>query len=87
MNELEQFQYEYEELKHDWEEMAKENSTLKYLRDLCDRQQKVLDILRESPFILEVLFSQNVDENFTKKYMFGTITDEDRAIVEKWIVK
>lgn len=87
MNELEQLQYEYEELKHDWEEVVKENGTLKYLRDLCDRQQKVLDILRKSPFILEVLFSQNVDEEYNKKYMWGTITDEDRAIVEKWIVK
>ncbi len=79
--------YDYEELKHDYEELVKENGTLKYFCDLCDRQQKVLDILRESPFILEVLFSQNVDEEFSKKYMWGTISDDDRAIVEKWIVK
>lgn len=87
MNELEQLQYEYEELKHDWEEMSKQVSLLDYFRNLCDRQQKVLDILRESPFILEVLFAQNVDEEYNKKYMWGTITDEDREIVEKWIVK
>ena len=87
MNELEQLQYEYEELKHDWEEMSKQVGLLDYFRNLCDRQQKVLDILRESPFILEVLFSQNVDEEYNKKYMWGTITDDDREIVEKWIVK
>ena len=87
MNELEQLQCEYEELKQDWEEISKQVGLLNYFRDLCDRQQKVLDILRESPFILEVLFAQNIDEKFTKKYMYGTITDEDRDIVEKWIVK
>ena len=77
----------YDELKRDWEEMSKQHGLLNYFRALCDKQQKVLDILRKSPFILEVLFAQNVDEEFTKKYMWGTITDEEREIVEKWIVK
>ena len=51
------------------------------------KQQKieVLKILKESPFILEVLFSQNFDAEHTRKYMYGTITDNDVQKVKEWI--
>lgn len=87
MNELEQLQCEYEELKQDWEEMSKQVGLLNYFRDLCDRQQKVLDILRHSPFILEKIFEDDgKHDEYNHAYFYGTITDDEVALIKKWLL-
>lgn len=85
LNDYENLKEDYRELQHDFEELSKENNVLKYLRDLCDRQQKVLDILKNSPFILERL-AENDNGEFAKKYDYGTITDEEVKLVKKWLL-
>ena len=82
--EYEVLQYNYDELKHDWEEMSKQIGLLNYFRNLCDRQQKILEIIKECPFILQVLFERHLSDDYCKKYMWNTIPEEDKRLVEAY---
>ena len=55
------------------------------LAKIIEKDIEILGILKESPFILEVLFAQNFDTEHTRKYMFGTITNNDVEKVKEWI--
>lgn len=49
---------------------------------------EVLEILKKKPFILQKIFENkglsNQDE-YDKKYFWGTITEDENAKVEEWL--
>ena len=53
--------------------------------DIIERDLKVLEILKRSPFILEKLAEYSTDREYNKRYFYGTITDNERNLVEEWL--
>lgn len=49
---------------------------------------EVLNILKDSPFILQKIFKNKGlknQEEFDKRYFWGTITEDKRRIVKEWL--
>lgn len=49
------------------------------------KPEEILKILKRSPFILHLLFSQNFNEEYVKNYMWGTISDKEVEIIKRWL--
>ena len=49
------------------------------------KAEEILKILKRSPFILHLLFSQNFNEEYVKNYMWGTISDKEVEKIKEWL--
>ena len=62
--------------------------TIKQVLIKLQKQEEILIILKESPFILESIFNNKGLKNqneYDKKYFWGTISKENVKKVEKWL--
>ena len=54
----------------------------------AQEQEKVLSILKDSPFILQKMFENKElknQEQYDKKYFWGTITEDKVRIIKEWL--
>lgn len=56
-----------------------------YWRDLVRKQDQLLDILKKCPFVLDSIYRNTNNTEFSKRYQFGTITDSELEIVKRWL--
>jgi len=79
-----ELQEEHKELEDDYEALSKKYSMFDYWRKDALKYGKICDILKQSPFILEVMRDKTKSEEYKKRYEFGTITDEEVNIIKDW---
>jgi hypothetical protein len=56
-----------------------------YWRDMAHRYGKILDILKKCPFVLDSIYRNTNNTEFSKRYQFGTIVDSELEIVKRWL--
>ena len=56
-----------------------------FWRDMAHRYGKLLDILKKCPFVLDSIYRNTNNTEFSKRYQFGTITDSELEIVKRWL--
>jgi len=49
------------------------------------RNEKLLEILKRCPFVLETINNNVHSEEYNKRYEWGTITDDELALVKEWL--
>ena len=56
-----------------------------YWRDMAHRYGKILDILKKCPFVLDSIYRNTNNTEFSKRYQFGTITDNELNVIRDWL--
>ena len=56
-----------------------------YWRDMVRKQDKILEILKECPFVLSAIYENTNNVDYIKRYGFGTITDSRLEIIKRWL--
>lgn len=67
--------------------LSRKYSMFDYWRDNCIKYGKILDILKQSPFVLDTINKNVYNPKYNQKYNFGTITDEELNIIKDWLFK
>lgn len=66
----------------------KEYNNIKQALLKAQEQEKILNIIKENPFILENYFKNKGlknQEDYDKKYFWGTITEDEAIKVQRWL--
>lgn len=49
------------------------------------RSEKLLEILKRSPFVLESINNNTFNDEYNKRYEFGTITNKELELIKEWL--
>ena len=65
--------------------LEKKCSLLDYWRDNCLKNDKILETLKEYPFVLQSIYENTNNCDYIKRYGFGTIADSKLEIITRWL--
>ena len=82
---LDTIENEINELYETIDTLEKKCSLLDYWRNNCLKNDKVLEILKECPFVLHSIYENTNNVDYIKRYGFGTITDSRLEIIKRWL--
>lgn len=84
-NELDTIENGLQELADTIAGLERKCSLHDYWRDMAHRYGKILDILKKCPFVLDSIYRNTNNTEFSKRYQFGTITDKELNVIRDWL--